>query len=120
MLWGRGGTQSIRTNRSGAYYFTCSGHGGYIVDSRALTDDEKNLLHDHIDPTKATLFVQHRQDGDYVIQHDFQRFGGRQMTCRYNPREGRVDNVDFPVYVFEEDSDWRILEECTNIRLLTK
>lgn len=120
MLWGRGGTQSIRTNRNGAYYFTCSGHGGYIVDSRVLTATEKAAILESVKPIRATLFVQHRTDGDYVIQHDFQAFGGRQNPCRYSIGMGRVDKVEFPVYVFEEDCEWRVLEEKTNIRLRTK
>lgn len=120
MLWGRGGTQAIRTNRRGAYYFTCSGHGGYIVDSRALTDAEKSAITESVKPIRATLFIQHRTDGDYVIMHDFQAFGGRQMSCRYNPGLGAIERIEFPVFVFEEDCEWRVLEEKTNIRLLTK
>lgn len=124
LMWGSGGTISARTNRKKVYYYSCSAHGGYVVDSRVLTNDEKKKIEQHIKPEKLILIVQSRHDGDYVIGQccqNFQRYGRiRSQSYRYNPSLGPVNQVEYDVYLFEEDCDWSILEYCTDIRLKEK
>ena len=48
--WGRGGTDSHPTNRPGAYYFSCSAHGGFVIDTRTLTDTEFLCISKYVQP----------------------------------------------------------------------
>lgn len=121
LRWGRGGTTAYRTNRRGAYYHSCSGHGGYVVDSRCLTEAERVEIDKHIKPEPLRLLVQHRDGtGDVVIGVDcvyFQSIGPyKQKSYRYIPRLGEVEWQDLSVYLFEEDCDWAVLEKLTDIR----
>lgn len=116
-LWGRGGTTALKTNRKGVYYFTCSAHGGYIMDAKVLSDQEKTEIMKQVHPIKATLFIQHRKDGDYVLAQDFQGFGGRPARCCYAIEYGPIERVEYPIYVFEEDCEYKVLESCTDIRV---
>lgn len=120
LLWGKGGTHSYKTSRRGAYYYSCSGHGGYVVDSRCLTAQERRKLDRYTVAQNLHLLVQHQAEGDFVIGVNcvnFQSMGPyRTKSYRYIPRLGRVEWVPLPVYVFEEDCDWAILEHLTPIR----
>lgn len=119
MNWGEV-NESYRTNRHGAYYCSCSGHGGYVVDSRCLSDKERRKINRYILPYNLRLFIQHRSDGDYVIgvnAGELQAQGPfRQRYYRYSPHLGGIEWIDLPVYLFEEDCDWAILEKLTDIR----
>lgn len=42
--WGDAGQGEVATNREGAYYFSCSSHGGFVIDNQALTGAERRLL----------------------------------------------------------------------------
>ena len=120
-MWGTGGTHSYRTNRRGAYYYSCAGHGGYVVDSRCLTDEEKKLIDEYHEVEVLQLLIQHRTDGDYVIGQDpsgdFKREGmPRKRTFRYNKGLGDVEWISLDIYIFEEDCDWATLEKLTKVR----
>ena len=118
MMWGRGGTTAYRTKRHGAYYYSCSGHGGYVVDSRILTETERRDIEQYIKPEPIRLCVQHRQNGDVVIGQNLAYFSqsGRDKGVTYMAHLGSVEWVDLPVYLFEEDCAWSILERFTDIR----
>lgn len=123
LAWGRGGTTGYLTTRRGAYYYSCSGHGGYVVDSRCLTKQERRKLNRYTRPWPLRVLVQHRNGGgDAVIGVDCREFiscgtrtSFRNRTYRYCPTLGPVEWLDMPVYLFEEDCDWAILEKLTNI-----
>lgn len=119
-MWGTGGTNATRTNRRGAYYYSCSAHGGYVVSLKALTEEEKALLNQYTETMKIQALVQHRTDGDYVIAvslSTMQRYIGKnRKQFRYTPHLGKVEWVDIEFYAFEEDCDWAILEKLTDIR----
>jgi len=122
-MWGTGGTNAVRTNRKGAYYYSCSAHGGYVVSPNALTEEEKALLNEYTKPLKIQALVQHRTDGDYVIGVSLtaiQRYVGRNRNFRYSPYKGLVEWQDIEFYAFEEDCDWAILEKLTDIKTLDK
>ncbi len=123
LMWGTGGTHAIRTNRAGAYYYSCSGHGGYVVDHRALTIEElEDICHyqgGHIGPHNLhTLLVRGLDDTLCVAgvsYHDFAHHAKRPRV--HLPPEVRVEGwFKHPVYLFEEDCDWSILETFTDIR----
>lgn len=117
--WGKGGTTAYRTNRRGAYYYSCSGHGGYVVDSRCLTAQERRRIDRYTRPLPLRLLVQRRNGAEVVIGVNcvhFQSCGPyRQKSYRYGPSLGPVDWQDLPVYTFEEDCEWAILEKLTDI-----
>lgn len=72
-LWGDVNRRTL-TTREGAYWFDCSGHGGYIVKTSSLTSSEKYRL----------------KERGYIAHKGF--------------------------YDFEEDCNYKDLEECTDIR----
>jgi hypothetical protein len=122
-MWGTGGTNAVRTNRKGAYYYSCSAHGGYVVSPNAFTDEEKALVNQYTEPMKIQALVQHRTDGDYVIAVSLsaiQRYVGKNRQFRYTPHLGQVEWVDIEFYAFEEDCDWAIVEKLTEIKTLDK
>ena len=121
LMWGRGGTHTYKTNRRGAYYFSCSGHGGYIVCANDLTDAEKVKLEKYVKPVSINIIIQTQKDGkEYVVGVDntpLSRSGTAERTYRYNRLLGPARWGTFELYLFEEDCDWTILEKFTDIRL---
>lgn len=109
-MWGSGGTSAYRTNRRGAYYFSCAGHGGYIVDAAALGALEKQAIAPYYgSPEPWTRYVWANGKRS-AFEHP-----NRQKRGSY-----RIDSTSYTVtgtyYVFEEDCDWAILEKLTPIR----
>lgn len=98
--WGRGGTNSRRTNRAGAFYFSCSGHGGYIIDGRAFSEEERAALAAFREPEK-TSEVYDPTDGR--VHGIFNPFSLRQRTIKAMPHWRQRD---VEVWAFEEDCDW--------------
>lgn len=114
-LWGRGGTKAHKTNRKGAYYYSCSGHGGYLVNAQALTPSEIESLNKFIKPIELPVLV--GPDSliygvDYASQSKYGT-GKRRFLC---PQGSKWESVQ--VYVFEEDCDWAVLETLTDIRIV--
>jgi hypothetical protein len=119
LLWGTGGTNAVRTNRFGVYYYSCSGHGGYVVDSRSLSDEEKREINKFTEPENLHLLVQNINGIDCVIGVNMANFSHIcKQRFRFSHRYPEPDWVDLKVYLFEEDCDWSILEKLTDIRLL--
>jgi len=109
--WGTGGTHSARTNRKGAFYYSCSGHGGYIVDGNALTVAER----DHIDRFKKPEYVWAIiNDETSAVRKTSNPFSTKRFFAHMRVGE-RLDK-NYPIYYFEEDCDWSILEKFTDIR----
>jgi len=119
MMWGTVNA-TYRCNRRGASYYSCSGHGGYVVDSRALTAKERRKIDKYKLPLPLNLLVQHRNGGDDVVvgvgAMMFANCCRTQRGFRYSPSLGPIEWQEMPVYVFEEDCDWAILEHLTDIR----
>jgi hypothetical protein len=124
LSWGEV-NESYRTNRRGAYYYSCSGHGGYVVDSRCLTPKERAKIDKYTQPYPLRILVQHRDGsgGDVVIGVDCREFiscgtkaSFRGKAYRYYPSLGAIEWQELPVYIFEEDCDWAVLEKFTDIR----
>ena len=83
LMWGRGGTNAMKTNRRGAYYFSCSSHGGYLVCAKDLTDAERRSLDPYIKPETINLVVQTLSDGnDYVVGVDNTPMSGSGIAHR--------------------------------------
>lgn len=95
-VWGAGGTQSLRTNRRGAFYFTCSAHGGFVIDAAAFTVSERALIDQYATAESATAYVCDEKVQTYMHP--------------YRKRSSRVSAGSTPIhtqfYLFEEDCAW--------------
>ena len=114
-MWGPGGTTAYRTNRTGAFYFSCSGHGGFVVDDRALTDAERERLTAAGFRADACWGVR-GQDGQIItVRHPHSEVQ-RPRKVTYRPSRGEYVDREIPVWTFEEDCDWALAYVLTGIR----
>ena len=94
-MWGKGGTNSERTNARGAFWFSCSGHGGFIIADEAITDAQRDAMRkDGFEPETATRYIGWRKT---VFMHPHRMRGAR---IAYHATE----TVTY--WVFEEDCNW--------------
>lgn len=108
--WGTGGTSYDRCNRRGAFYFSCSAHGGYVVDANALTAEERAKIEQYRTPETVQILV---QAGEVLAVVGPDRRTSKRVLI--NPAKGDAVWQDHPVFYFEEDCDWAILESYTDI-----
>ncbi|RUU78233.1 hypothetical protein [Mesorhizobium sp. M7A.F.Ca.MR.362.00.0.0] len=104
-LWGTGGTHSARTNRAGAFYFSCSGHGGFVIDARCLAHDEYARLCKHAEPEQA-------QDYGKAIMHSY-----RKRSFKVTPTQ-LANMQDFEFFLLEEDCAWCLAPLMAGIHTL--
>lgn len=104
-MWGRGGTSSEPTNRTGAFYFSCSGHGGFVIDTRALTDEELVAISEHVDPEEASIYSWRRRQ---ILIHPYRT---RSVIVPLI-----AEREDFKFILLEEDCAWGLAYICTGIR----
>jgi hypothetical protein len=121
LLWGTGGTTAYRTNRKGVGYYSCSGHGGYVFLPDALTPDERAAL-DKVGYTpNETINVLKDVDSGTLYAVDYSPVN-RQGTARSRtirvPVTVNVEWVEQPLYTFEEDCAWAVLEYFTDVQYL--
>lgn len=109
--WGTGGTHAYRTNRKGAFYYSCSGHGGYVVDGNALTDAERADIDRYHKPEIVWAIINNETG---VVRKTSNPNSIKRFHARWYDTE-RLDK-NYPIYFFEEDCDWAILEKFTDIR----
>ena len=104
-MWGTGGTQSRKTNRHGAFYFSCSGHGGFVIDALAFTAAERKALEPWAKPEPYELYIwgKHRR-----LWHPLRR-----LTLKFSQLARPTKGL---YYVFEEDCDWALVWVYTKIR----
>ena len=90
--WGRGGTSSEKTGIPGVFYFSCSGHGGFIIDgtTHQLTG---------LQPTPITVIISN--SGKVIKARPPE---SNRSLSYYSHHSYAVD--DYPVYYAEEDCDW--------------
>jgi hypothetical protein len=117
MEWG-GDCSSSKTTREGIGYYSCAGHGGYLVDGRTLSREEQHMLDKLVGKSKVNVLVQHRPEGDTVIAEDtgWYSTSGRRQRYSYNPAYGEVEWVEIPIYEGEEDEGWCAIETITGVR----
>jgi hypothetical protein len=112
--WGVGGTHGYRTNRRGAFYYSCAGHGGYVIDARCLSDEEVQNLNEHIKMPGGYTATEIVDDatGKVVKFHGPENY----RTIRYYP--SRQTALTPEIIFGEEDCDWAVVEKYTDIRRL--
>jgi len=98
--WGTGGTTSRRTNRRGAFYFSCSGHGGFIVDASCLSDQEKSALEEYEAQQFTTGYFDPETQKLRRLVNPF-RAARRSFTIS---RSWERKNIG--IFAFEEDCAW--------------
>ncbi|WP_454287224.1 hypothetical protein [Rhizobium arsenicireducens] len=103
--WGRGGTNSEPTTRRGAFYFSCSGHGGFVIDARALTPEERAAIEPYVsfDTAKSYTWGRHQ-----VLMHPYRTTGAKVAL------DAVTEQFDF--LLLEEDCDWCLAYVFTGIR----
>ena len=105
--WGKDGTRAYKTNRKGAFYYSCSGHGGFVVDARCLTQDERARIDRYATPEIAHEVVQ----ADGSVRKFRNPFSQRSLT--YYTGVETIREVE--IFFFEEDSAWAIPAVCAGI-----
>lgn len=106
-VWGRGGTSTKRTNTRGAFYFSCSGHGGFVIDARVLSDGQKAALEPFVTFDPVTRY--HNGNGKtYGIISKYRR----------NSFKAPFDCLkeEFQILLLEEDCEWALVYVFTDIR----
>lgn len=106
-MWGHGGTHAYKTNRKGVYYFSCAGHGGYVLPASVLTKEEYAAVSRYVEPKTATVYVDAR--GKVLYMHPY-----RTRTTKLMPPWTTIEEEFF---TFEEDCEWAVLEKFTTIRV---
>lgn len=106
-MWGRGGTNSEKTNTRGAFWFSCSGHGGFVIDARVLDAETLEKVTQHASLEQVTRY--HLNGKTYGLM-----WPGRQNRFRV---PHNVERETFEILVLEEDCDWSLAYIYTTIRL---
>lgn len=107
-MWGTGGTSSSKTTRKGVYFFSCAGHGGYVLPATALSETEYNAIKQYIQPEEATVYIS-QINGKVVYMHPYRTRSSKIF------KPWTIEKEEY--FVFEEDCAWSILEKFTDIRL---
>lgn len=111
--WGRGGTTAYKTNRKGAYYFSCAGHGGFVISGSALSEDERNKIREFVSPEIMTVYVDNETDKALLAFHPFRRNRGKLRG--YGPAGYRI--VEEEIFLLEEDCDWALAVKFAGIMI---
>jgi hypothetical protein len=94
-LWGEvNGSQ--RTNTKGAFWFDCSGHGGFIVSADIFGPTKREWIEKYVSVESAIRYIGNKRS---VLMHGYRTRGAR---LAYHSTE----NVEF--YIFEEDCAWAV------------
>jgi hypothetical protein len=118
-LWGTGGTNASRTNRAGTFYFSCSGHGGFVIDDRALTGPERDLL-GAAGFRPENCWGARGKDGTILgVRHPYSDVP-HPRPVKYSPGRGDYEDRAIPLWFFEEDTEWAAVYVFTAIRRATE
>jgi hypothetical protein len=111
--WGRGGTTAYKTNRKGAYYFSCSSHGGFVISADALSKDEYAAISEFVTPEIMTVYVSNDTNKVMLAFHPFRRNSGKLRG--YGPNGYRI--VKEEVFLLEEDCNWALAVKFAGIKV---
>lgn len=102
--WGRGGTTAYKTNRKGAYYFSCAGHGGFVISAKALSASEYEALSKYVTPEVMTVYIANEDNSVLLAFHPFRLKSGKLPYA--GPLGHRVEKEE--LFLLEEDCDWSL------------
>jgi hypothetical protein len=109
--WGRGGTTSYKTNRKGAYYFSCSSHGGFVISAKALSDTEYEEISKYASPEVMTVYVDNDTDNVLLAFQPFRRNSGKLRGVGSSGY--RIEKEE--IFLLEEDCDWALAVKFAGI-----
>jgi hypothetical protein len=102
--WGRGGTTAYKTNRKGAYYFSCAGHGGFVLSAKSLSSAEYEALSKYVTPEVMTVYVANEDNSVLLAFHPFRSKSGKLPYA--GPMGHRAEKEE--VFMLEEDCAWSL------------
>lgn len=105
--WGTVNHTYKTTGGKGVYYFSCSGHGGYVVDGNAIAH-ARFKIDQFIKPTMTHVSI---SEGKATGMQN--PFSARSWSYKLSH-----DLIQHPIFVFEEDCDWAIIERFAGVRLI--
>ena len=106
--WGKGGTSSRKTNTRGAFYFSCSGHGGFVIDARVLEPEQRERLARFVQFDTVTRYTD-GQDKVYGLMTPYR-------SKSFRVPFGHVTE-QFDIILLEEDCAWALAYVMTTVRL---
>lgn len=95
-LWGDVNS-TYRTNTRGAFYYSCAGHGGFIVSENVIPEVKREWVQKYVHKENATRYIS--RSGKSVLMHGYRTRGARMTYVK-------TEEVKF--YIFEEDVAWCI------------
>lgn len=107
-LWGTV-NHTRKTNRKGAFYFDCAGHGGFVIDDATLQPEERAQFKRYLSSWQCTQYI----DTAGKVRAFVHSEGSR----RTRVVTGYVTRRCFDVWVAEEDCDWAAVILFSSIRL---
>jgi hypothetical protein len=122
-MWGKGGTTAYKTNRQGAFYYSCSGHGGYIIPALTLTEAERAEINKFHKPDYINVIIQTINGVKCIVGADnspMAKYATNKRTYTINQNFGPAHWEKLEVYAFEEDCAWSVIEKFTDIRIIDK
>lgn len=109
---------TYKTNRIWAYYFSCSGHWGFIIDWNALNDSDNQLI-EKLDIKHEMLRIVIASDKmtgeDYVIHIEYPN-GKQKREIYFSSQFENARYIEYKYYVWEEDCDWSLYSYFLDIQ----
>jgi len=105
--WGTGGTSVYKTNRKNINWFSCSGHGGLVIDSKDLTPAEYAILSQYQKPEKMNILTGFKNGEKFVLASS-SPFSFRSKRVTYPAIYTSVQWEAHDFFMFEEDCSWCI------------
>lgn len=102
--WGRGGTAAYKTNRKGAYYFSCAGHGGFVISAKALTASEYEAISKYVTPEVMTVYIDNETDAVLLAYHPFRQNAGKLRGLGSKGYRAEKEEL----FLLEEDCAWAL------------
>jgi len=97
-MWGKI-NHTYKTNTVGAYYFSCEGHGGFVVAKNSIPKDQREFVEKHIRAESGTRYIDNIKDKT-CFMHPYRVRNGRRGHWN--------DSEEVPFYIFEEDCAYSI------------
>lgn len=108
--------ETYSTNRTGAYYFSCAGHGGYLCDPDAFSADEREAITEITSQPSVSVGVQ-MMDGDPEVKAWSNPYSKQRGSMHYSRDGGSYGWIDYPLYMGEEDCGWAVLVHASGLRI---
>lgn len=118
VMWGTGGTSAYKVPVKGAYYYACSGHGGFVAETKLFTEEQLK----HLPTEELNILVQNQNGTDVVIAVSTYGIGysWRQRYPKYYTKYSVPRWKKYKVVVLEEDCNWALFAHFLGIESLPK